>query len=281
MKPIRLLSAPLVFALFVLGNRTNAQQPTTGSSTASSSNVTSQDKPEVSATDLITQGKALFRTAKFRPALTKFEAALKQEPDNDEALGLAAETAFRLDSQASAREYLLRRVESSGQRESVKAFCFQRVAMTYWREAHDIVAKHGELKNDKVVYALPEKELSEATQKIESGIEQATKALEMRGSFADAYNIRNLLQAEAALIADDSDDAKKYRQKSLDDLQMAMTMAKPAPDSKAGEAADFNYLLKAANPSNACRRFFPADVRRNQQGSKTILLHRPEPDAVR
>lgn len=203
--------------------------------------MTSQDKPEVSATDLITQGKALFRTAKFRPALTKFEAALKQEPDNDEALGLAAETAFRLDSQASAREYLLRRVESSGQRESVKAFCFQRVAMTYWREAHDIVAKHGELKNDKVVYALPEKELSEATQKIESGIEQATKALEMRGSFADAYNIRNLLQAEAALIADDSDDAKKYRQKSLDDLQMAMTMAKPAPDSKAGEAADFNY----------------------------------------
>jgi len=192
---------------------------------------------------LIAQGKALFRTVKLAQALAKFEAALKQEPDNDEALGLAAETAFRLDRQAAARGYFVRRAEAPGQKESVKAFCYQRVAMTHWREAHDLVAKFAEIKpgggQNKVVYSLPEESLRQAMEGIRKGIEYATRAVGIREDFADAYNARNLLHAEAALAAADEGQAKEHREKSLDDLRMAFATGRAAYDSK-NDIADFN-----------------------------------------
>jgi TonB family protein len=224
MKFINAISVILIFVFGFLGVHSRAQ---------------AQEKPEIPVADLIAQGKTLYRTAKFRPALTKFEAALKQEPENDEALGLAAETAFRLDNQTAARDYLIRRAELSGQRESVKAYCFQRVAMTCWREAHDLIAKYAEVKESKVSYELPNDAKNEAKEKLEDGIKYAERALELRNEFADAYNIRNLLFAESALAADKEEKAEEYRQKSLEDLQMALTMARP--ESKITDAADFNY----------------------------------------
>ncbi|HMV82684.1 MAG TPA: energy transducer TonB [Blastocatellia bacterium] len=223
MKPIKTSIVALLFTLCFLGIQVNAQ---------------TQEKPEVPVADLIAQGKTLYRTAKFRPALTKFEAALKQEPENDEALGLAAETAFRLDSQASAREYFTRRAELASQRESVKAYCFQRVAMTCWREAHDLIAKSAELKEGEIAYNLAEDAKSEAQTKIDEGLKHAERALELRHDFADAYNIRNLLYAEAALAAGSEEKAEEYRRKSLEDLHMALTMSRP--ESKNTDAADFN-----------------------------------------
>jgi len=199
-----------------------------------------QDRPEPSANDLITQGKALYRSARFRQALTKFESALKQEPDNDEALGMAAVTAFRLDSQITAREYFLRRAELAGQKDSVKAYCYHRIAMTYWREAHDVVAKYADTEDNKISYKLPEGSRDEAMDDLKDGIKFASRTLDMRAGFADAYNIRNLLYAEAALATTDEDKAKDYRQKSLEDLRMALSLAMPT-DSKSTDAADFNY----------------------------------------
>ena len=43
-------------------------------------------KPEQSASDLVEQGKTLYKKANFPQALAKFEAALKLEPERDEAL---------------------------------------------------------------------------------------------------------------------------------------------------------------------------------------------------
>jgi len=71
--------------------------------------VTAQTKSTPSVTQLIDQGKELYRTQRFNPALAKFEAALKMEPNNDEALGLAAVTAFRLDNQPQSRDFFVRR----------------------------------------------------------------------------------------------------------------------------------------------------------------------------
>ncbi len=238
MKPIRASSAAVVLCMCVWTGQSSAQ-PASSNSKLAVSQTTSQDKQEASAADLITQGKTLFRTVKLRQALVKFEAALKQEPDNDEALGLAAETAFRLDSQEAAREYFTRRAELSGQKESVKAFCFQRLAMAFWREAHDLVAKSAEVKLGKVVYSWPEDSLNQAMESIRSGIDYATQAIGIRDNFADAYNIRNLLYAEAALAATDEEKAKEHREKSLEDLKMALSMARPAYDSK-NDIADFN-----------------------------------------
>jgi TonB family C-terminal domain len=198
-----------------------------------------QEKPDLPASELITQGKALYRTVRFKLAMAKFEAALKQEPDNDEALGLAAETAFRLDSQAAARDYFLRRADLPGQKESVKAYSFHRAAMTCWREAHDLVAKYIEIKNGKATNNLPESTQQDVGEIIAKGIEYATRALNLRSNFADAYNIRNLLHAESALAATDDTMAKNSWQKSLDDLRMAQTMSRSAYPEK--NTADFNF----------------------------------------
>src|ERR1700741_2385044 len=62
-------------------------------------------KSNLSVAQLIAQGKALYRAQRLKPALAKFEAALKLDPENDEALSLAAVTAFRLDLQPQSRDY--------------------------------------------------------------------------------------------------------------------------------------------------------------------------------
>lgn len=201
----------------------------------------SQAPAPATAAELIAQGKTLYRAAKFRPALIKFEAALRLEPGNDEALGLAAITAFRLDNQATAREYFLRRAELSNQRDSVKAYSLYRAALTYWRVAHDLIAKYGEVKEGRVVFALPEDKSEEARAHIDNGLNYIERALGITKNFPEAYNVRNLLQAEAALLVADSSKAEEHRQESIESLRRALTLARPAPEGKAAEAADFSY----------------------------------------
>lgn len=228
----------LALGLILVGFQGRIVAQTSAANQSATPNV-EQEKSDLPASELVAQGKALYRTARFKLAMAKFEAALKLEPDNDEALGLAAETAFRLDSQAAARNHFLKRAGLSGQKDSVKAYSYHRAAMTCWREAHDLVAKYIEIKNGKVINNLPESTQQDVAEIISSGIEYATRALSLRSNFADAYNIRNLLHAEAALAATDETMAKSSWQKSLDDLRMAQTMAKPAYPDK--DTADFNF----------------------------------------
>ena len=229
----------LALSLVLFAGQAFAQQTASNQNTPKTSQPAPQEKSDVPASELVAQGKALYRTAKFKLALAKFEAALKQEADNDEALGLAAETAFRLDSQAAARQYFLKRAELSGQKESVKAYSYHRAAMTCWREAHDLVAKYIEVKNGKAASNLPESTQQDVSEIISNGVEYATRALNLKTGFADAYNIRNLLHAEAALAATDDATAKSNWLKSLDDVRMALSMSKPLADDKV--TADFNF----------------------------------------
>ncbi len=241
MKLISNVFLVLGLMVFACANQARAQQTAANKPATKADPQVSPEKSDAPAAELVSQGKALYRTAKFKLALAKFEAALTQEPDSDEALGLAGETAFRLDSQAAARDYFLKRAELPGQKDSVKAYSFHRAAMTCWREAHDLVAKYTELKNGKAGHHLPESTQHDVSELISNGIEYATRAVSLRSSFADAYNIRNLLHSEAALAANDDAEAKNHLQKSLDDVRMALSMAKPVTDNKALESADFNF----------------------------------------
>jgi hypothetical protein len=202
--------------------------------------LTQEIKPEQSVAELITQGKSLYRLARFKQALAKFEAALKHKPENDEALGLAAVTAFRLDNQVQSRDYFLRRVDLPGQKDSVKAYCYYRVALTYWRDAHDIVAKYGEIQNGKPVYNLAERDLSDAKFAITNGLENVDRALAITRNIAEAYNVKNLLHAEAALMAKDAERAKENRELSVKALRRAIELTGVPVVGKRGEAADFS-----------------------------------------
>lgn len=196
--------------------------------------------PEPTAVDLITQGKTLYRSQRFKQALAKFESALKQEPENDEALGLAAVTAFRLDSQAQSRDYFQRRADLPGQKDSIKAFSFYRIALTYWREVHDLVAKFSEVNDNQVTVNLPEREGLDLKYGIENGLVYADKALAIISGFAEAHNIKNLLNAEAALAETNEEKARAYRKESVDALRRAIELSKTPAGSRNIADADFS-----------------------------------------
>ncbi len=197
-------------------------------------------QPDLKVGDLIQQGKSLYRSARFKQALAKFEAALKQEPGHDEALGLAAVTAFRLDNQAQSREFFLRRVELPGQKDSVKAYSFYRVALTYWREAHDIVAKYGNTESGELVYDLPERDVLNVKDDITYGLDYVSRALKIRNDFLEAYNVKNLLHAEAALAERDEKKANGHRNQSIEALRRALTLAEKSAAGARSDTTDFS-----------------------------------------
>jgi tetratricopeptide (TPR) repeat protein len=186
---------------------------------------------------LLAQGKAQYKAGKLAQALSKFEAALKLLPNHDEALGLAAETAFRLDDQVKARAWLLRRADAPGQKDSVKAFCFYRVGLSFWRDAHDETALYGVYREGKTVVKAPEKVMSLVNELIASGLQYADRAMALIGESAEAHNLKNLLHSEAAWLAADEKKATEERQKAERALRQALALAQPK--EAVGAVADF------------------------------------------
>lgn len=180
------------------------------------------------AKDLIAKGIAQYRQGKFDQAAKQFMAALKLEPDNDEALGYASLTAYQQGNLSQSREQFQRRADLPNQKSSVKTFSTYMVALTRWRQAHELIARKGELKLPQTVYTLTEKELIEANAHINAGFESIKKVLTMKPDYAEAINVKNLLHAEAALIANDAVKAEEHRKSSLDALRQAIKMNKAA-----------------------------------------------------
>jgi TonB family protein len=201
---------------------------------------------EPTASQLIQQGKGLYRAVRLKEALEKFEAALKLEADQlnplsrDEALGLAAITAFRLDNQPLARDYFQQRADLPGQKESVRAFCYYRIALTHWREVHDLVARHGLLENGRLVTNLPEAERITVEQGISGGLTSIDLTVGLISDYAEAWNIRNLLYAEAAITEPGPEKAETLRRQSLEALTRAVELAEQAAAAgKKVDVADF------------------------------------------
>lgn len=202
-------------------------------------------KPPVTAKDLVEQGKQLYRAAnaaaevnraaRLQKALDKFQAALALEPDHDEALALAALTAFRLDNQSQAREWLVHRAELPNQKDSVKAYSYYWAALTLWREAHELIAKHGQLKDGKTVFELPDEESTAAAKYIADGLDDTGRALAIIPGYAEAHNLSNLLHTEAASIASDEKKAAEEHRAALTALRKALEFHHPA--SNANDAA--------------------------------------------
>jgi TonB family protein len=190
--------------------------------------------------ELIDQGKAHYRAARFKQALAKFEAALKITPDNDDALGLAAITAFRLDNQEQARMWFIRRAELLGQKDSVKAFSYDRVALTYWRQVHDLIAKATIIKENKIGLRLPDADRSSVSEGLREGLNYAERALEVNANYSEAYNIKNLLHSEAALAADDEGEAGKNHSLAVAALKKAIRLHHSGAVGAETESANFN-----------------------------------------
>ncbi len=189
-------------------------------------------RPAITADDLVAQGKQLYLTAStgnemarakgLRQALAKFQAALELAPQHDEALGLAAITAYRLDNQPQALEWFLQRAGLPEQKDSVKAFCYYRAALSLWRLVHDLVARHGELREGKLVFDFPQEARLLAAEQIKRGLDYLAQTLALIPDYPEALNIKNLLHTEAAAIAEDEEAAARERQLALAALRAAV-----------------------------------------------------------
>jgi len=192
-------------------------------------------KPQLTAKDYLEQGKQLSRAQKLRPALAKFNEALKLEPESDEALGLAANANFKLGNLPAAREQFLRRAELPNQKDSVKAYCYYNAGLADWREAQELIAKNGEMGKERVVFKLSEKESTSAAEDIKNGLGRVDRVLQLMPSYADAHNLKNLLHAVAAQAAADEAAAEAERRASVESLRQALKLYHPVAGREAAE----------------------------------------------
>lgn len=193
---------------------------------------------------LIQQGKSLYRSVRLKDALEKFEEALRLEQNpaaRDEALGLAAITAFRLDNQSLSRKYFKERAALPDQKSSVKAFCHYRIAMTYWREIHDKVASRGAIENGVFTQTIPSADREVIVELISGGLKSVEETLALVENYPEAYNIRNLLYAESALIETDGEKSAMLRRLSLEALSRAVDLsAQSIIAGRKTDVADFS-----------------------------------------
>lgn len=223
-----------------------AQQRPNPISSAGAPSVTSSQLPPTS-TQLIQQGKSLYRAVRLKEALDKFEEALRLEDSpagqsnlRDEALGLAAVTAFRLNNQSLARKYFELRAALTDQKTSVKAFCYYRIALTYWREVHELVVRNGTIENDRLVVSRRTKDRAEIEQLIAGGLNSVDLTIRLVEAYPEAYNIRNLLYAESALVEPDPEKSNSLRLLSIEALNRSIELTEQAAlAGKKTEVADF------------------------------------------
>lgn len=178
------------------------------------------------ARQIIVQGLELYRQGKFDLASKKFMAALKLEPENDEALGYGSLTAYQLGNQAVARELFHKRAELPNQKPSVRTYCTYMVALTEWREARELVARRGEIVENRVEYKLPENEAAQASELIANGLSDIEKALALKPDYLEAKSIKSLLLAESAALETDPAKAANLKKKSLAILKEILQTAK-------------------------------------------------------
>ena len=198
------------------------------------------EKSDPAVINLINQGKSLYKSQKFKEALDKFETLIRLEPENDEALFYAAVTAFRLDNQSLSREYFLRRSDLHNQKNTVKAFCYYRVALTYWRESHGVVAKYGRVENGKPIYQLPDIEQKKALIDIASGLDYVERAVRLSSNFVAAQNIKNLIHSEAALVETNENKGREHREQAIKSLRRSLELSPASTTKRQGEDSDFS-----------------------------------------
>ncbi len=178
--------------------------------------------PVITAQSEMTQGVALYKKGKFDLAAKKFQAAVKLEPSNDDALGYAALTAFQLGNMAQARDFFQRRTDLPNQKNSIKTYSNYMIGMTRWRQAHEIIIKRGELVIGKTTYKLSDKEILAANEHVNAGLASIKKSLAIKSDYSEALNVLNLLNAEAAALATDEVKADQFRKSSLDALNRSL-----------------------------------------------------------
>lgn len=208
---------PCFVFLMALSILVNAQQPAPAAPAT-----TPPPAPVITAQSEMTQGVALYKKGKFDLAVKKFQTAVKLEPNNDEALGYAALTAFQLGNMAQARDFFQRRTDLPNQKNSIKTYSNYMIGMTRWRQAHEIIIKRGELIAGKTTYKLADKEILAANEHINAGLSSIKKSLAIKPDYSEALNVLNLLNAEAAALATDESKAGEFRKSSLKALSQAL-----------------------------------------------------------
>lgn len=221
-------------------------------------------KPAVTLEQLLEQGKTFYKAGNFLQALAKFEAALRLDEEHDETLALAADTAYRMDDQVKARTWFLRRAELPNQKESVRAYSFYRTALSYWREAHDVIAASGEYKDGQTVFKLPDKSVTQAEEQLAGGLYYAERAITLVSHYAEAHNLKNLLHSEYLFFVVAEKKLAAHRRLALASLRRTFELMQAKDAQK--WAADFG------TPTVLVGEFAPTDVEAEKMSERISTL---------
>jgi tetratricopeptide (TPR) repeat protein len=176
------------------------------------------------ADEAIKRGDAFYRAGRYREAIEAFKDALKRDPNSDQATGYIAYSYLRLGDKATAREWMKRRVELSGQTPSMKSRTLAEIAFTYWDEAHlELASRRAENKLDAKAASAAKKLLSE-------GRDSAQKAVALAPRFAKAFNLLNLLHRESAALETDATAKKELLANADAALRRTMQLVAETPE---------------------------------------------------
>ncbi|MBI1761742.1 MAG: energy transducer TonB [Acidobacteria bacterium] len=235
-----------------------------------------ESKPEVAAEQLIEQGKVLYKANKFPQAQAKFEAALKLEPERDDALGLAADLAYRLDDQLKARTWFLRRAELPNQKDSIRAYCFYRAALSFWREAHDAIAMNGSYKDGQTTFKLPDKQVAEVEEQLTSGLYYAERAIASIANFTEAHTLKSLLHSEHAFITEAAKKVEEHQRQSLKSLRRALELVKDKdPKTLSADFGSPTVIIGEFAPTKADEDKAPAPDHKLVEGGEVLKRATP------
>lgn len=149
--------------------------------------------------DSLKKGDDLYKAGKFKEAIEAYKEALKQDPNNDQAVGYIGYSYNKLRDTEQARVWMKRRVDLPEQSPSKKAQVLTDITLLYWDEAHIDIATRlaGGNKN------LKAEDVAGVRKLLVEGIDSAVKAVAIAPRSVKGFNLLNLLyRANAAIETD-------------------------------------------------------------------------------
>lgn len=162
----------------------------------------------------------LFQHQKYKEAIEAYKAILASDSNNDHVLDNIGLSYYKMGDRASARDWMQRRADLSGQSPSVKARMLTNVALFDWDEAHlnAAIIRAG-------IAGAPD--ATAVSKMVADGIEAAEKAVAIAPRSAQAFNLLNLLNREAFLLEPDSGKKQEYIQKAEAALRQCISFSSP------------------------------------------------------
>ena len=179
-----------------------------------------QGEPAKSKADeLVKKGDDLYKAGKFKDAIEAYKEALNHDANNDQAIAYIGYSFNKMGDKESARQWMKRRIDMTGQTPSKKASTLADLALLYWDDAHLQVL--GFLATGNMTVVKPEDKAA-VVKMIAEGIDSAQKAVTIAPRSVKGFNLLNLLYRTNAAMESDPARRKEMLSRADDALRQSI-----------------------------------------------------------